>query len=210
MILSVGDSFRFGWETFKKRPWFLIGVFVLLFAVSAFLNAILESYFPSGGQVTPASLVATFVSIAAGTLIEMSLVLLVLKAHDSLETTTLHDIWNPVSFLSYLGGQILVGIAVFIGLVLLIIPGLVIAAAFLFTPYIIMDKGSRPFEAMAASRRMTEGHRMRLILLMVAIVFFNMAGLIALGVGLLITVPVSMLAVAHAYRTLEKMQPATV
>lgn len=210
MTLSISDLFRSGWTTFKKRPWFLIGVFVGLFIISALINASLEQLFPSNGPITFLSLIATFGSIVIGALIEMTLVRTTLRAHESLETMRLHDTWSPTHFLSYIIAQVAVGIAVLIGLVLLIIPGLIIAAAFLFTPYLIMDKGYGPFEAMAASRRMTEGHRVRLILLMFAIVLFNLVGALALGVGLFITVPVSMLAVTHAYRMLEQAAtPAT-
>ena len=30
MQFSPGDAIRFGWETFKKRPWFFIGAMVIL------------------------------------------------------------------------------------------------------------------------------------------------------------------------------------
>lgn len=206
MTLSITEVFRFGWDTYKKRPWFLIGVFVLLFAISTSVSALVEWLFPSGGPTSLLSLVATFISIVVGILVEMSLVLTVVRAHDRLEEMALHDIWNPKPFLSYLGGQIAVGIAVLIGFVLLIIPGFIVAAAFLFTPYIIMDKGVGPFEAMTESRRVTTGNRGRIILLMFSIAILNILGFLALGVGLLVTVPISMLAVAHAYRVLEKSQ----
>jgi len=204
MRLSIGDQLRFGWETFKKRPWFLIGAFALFFVISTIINFLLEQFFPSNGPLSFISLVAGFGSMVIGVLIEMSLVLTILRAHDGLETMTLRSVWNPQPFLPYLIGQIAVAVAVLIGLVLFIVPGLVIAAAFLFTPYIVMDKGCGPFEAMTESRRITEGHRTRLILMMSTIVLLNVCGFLALGIGLLITVPVSMLAVAHAYRTLEK------
>ena len=32
--LSIGDCIRFGWETFKQRPWILIGAFVLAMVIA--------------------------------------------------------------------------------------------------------------------------------------------------------------------------------
>ena len=30
MEFSTGSALRFGWETFKKRPWFFVGAIVLV------------------------------------------------------------------------------------------------------------------------------------------------------------------------------------
>jgi hypothetical protein len=30
MEFSIGSAIRFGWETFKKRPWFFVGASVVI------------------------------------------------------------------------------------------------------------------------------------------------------------------------------------
>ena len=198
---SVGACIRFGWDTFKKRPLILIGAFVLAMALSGIVSAVLDP-----GQNAAPSFSGTLggiVSGLVGMLVELGLVTFTIRAHDSVETVKINDLWNPQAFLRYFGGQILVGLCVLIGLVLLIIPGIILALALMFTSYLIVDKGRGPIEAMKESARITKGNRWNLFLLVLAIVALNIVGLVALVVGLLVTIPVSMLAIVHAYRKLE-------
>ena len=54
--LSVGESIRFGWETFKKRPWFFIGVVLGVIILSGILTSLAEE--------NPRDLFAILVSLA--------------------------------------------------------------------------------------------------------------------------------------------------
>jgi hypothetical protein len=85
------------------------------------------------------------------------------------------------------------------GLVLLILPG-IIFAMFMFANFIVVDRELGPIEAMKESSRITRGKRWTLLWLSLAILVINLLGLIALVVGLLVSVPVTWLALAHAYR----------
>jgi uncharacterized membrane protein len=55
---------------------------------------------------------------------------------------------------------------------------------------------------MKESSRITRGHKWPLFVFLLLLVLVNLAGLLALVVGLLVSMPVSMLAFVHAYRTL--------
>lgn len=195
--LSVGECLRFGWETFKKRPWFFIGVVLAVFIVSGILTSLAEE--------NPRDFFAILVSLAIlviHILIEMGLVSFALKAHDDVEHTGFENLWHPHSFWKYVGTKILTGIIVIIGLILLIVPGIIAALALLFATYLVVDRNLGPIEAMKESARMTKGHRWNLFLLMLALLGINILGAIALLVGLLISIPVSLLAIAHAFRKL--------
>lgn len=199
--LSVGDCIRFGWATFKKRPWMLIGGFALAFIVSAVVSALLDP-----GENAPLTL-TTFVmglgSFVIGLFIELGLLTFAVRAHDSVETVEIRSLWNPAPFWRYLASQLMVGIAVIIGLILLIVPGVILALGFLFSAYLVIDKGRGPIEAIKESWRITKGHKWQLFLLVLAVAGINVIGFLLLLVGLIVTIPVTMLAVVHAYRTLE-------
>lgn len=208
---SIQESLRFAWDTLKKNPWTIIGAVAVALSVSGLFNGFLSSTFPADG---PASTVLSTtinlsVSLIVGTIIEMGLVTFMLHAAREPETVALHSLWNPQPFFRYLVAQIVVAIIVLCGFVLLIVPGIIAALAFMFTPYLIIEKGLAPFEAMKQSARITKGHRGKLFLLTSAVVFLNILGVIALFVGLLVTVPLSMLAAAHIYRALEAASPVT-
>jgi len=195
---STGAALRFGWETFKKRPWFLAGTIFLAYAVSWSVSSALQS--PRIGGIT--AFVLFLVSVAIGTLIAMGLTAFTLHAHDDMSKVSMEDLWHPQSFWNYLGASILTGLIVLVGLVLLIVPGIIFTLMFAFVKYLVIDRDLNPVAAMKESERITHGHRLELLLFFLALVGFNILGLLALAVGLLVTVPVSMLAIAHAYRTL--------
>ena len=138
-----------------------------------------------------------------GIFVEMGMVTFAIRAHDAVGEVKIRDLWNPAPFWRYLAGQILVGIIVIIGLVLLVVPGIIAALGLLFASYLIIDKKKGPIEAMKESWRIAKGHWGKLFLFMLAIIGLNILGLVLLFVGLFVTVPVSMIAMVHVYRTLE-------
>ncbi len=202
---SIKDALGFAWGTLKKNPWIIIGAGAIAFIISGLLNGVLSGMFPAEGpNATVLSTTINFtVSLVVGTLIELGLVTFMLHAVRAPETVTLHSLWNPKPFLNYLLAQVAVAITVLIGFALLIVPGIIAALALMFTPYLIVDKGLSSFAAMKESARITKGHRWQLFLLMCVIALLNILGLIALFIGLLVTIPLSMLLVAHVYRALE-------
>ncbi len=208
---GIQETLRFSWDTLKKNPWTIIGAGAIALIVSGVLNGLLTELFPTkGGEATELSkTINFFVSLVFGIIIEMGLVTFMLRAAREPEAVTLHALWNPQPFFAYLVAQIAVAVTVLLGFVLLIVPGVIAALAFMFTPYLIIDKGLKPFEAMKESMRITKGHRVNLFLLMCTVVILNILGLIVLFVGLLVTLPLSMIAVAHVYRALESSPTLT-
>lgn len=199
--LSVRECIRFGWETFKKRPWILIGGSVLAIMVSIVSSSILNP----GNEGNPGLLgmLMALASIVIGMLVEMGLVTFALRAHDSIDGVKVSDLWNPAPFWRYVAGQILVGLTVIAGLILLVVPGIILALGLVFSSYLIVDKNKGPVEAMKESWRITKGHKWELFLFVLAIAGLNVIGFFLLLVGLLVTIPVTMLALVHAYRKLE-------
>lgn len=199
---------RFGWETFKKRPWFFIGVFLVVSILSS------GSRFQLNGTNETLATIALFVvaGIAFGiiqVLAKMGATQLALKAHDNAESVTFGNLWAPHPFWKYIGGSILVGIIVVIGLILLIVPGIIWALRYMFVPYLIMERKLTPFAALKESARITYGHKWQLLGLLGLIVLINILGAILLLVGLLVSIPVSSLAMVHTYRTLSGQAPST-
>ena len=56
---------------------------------------------------------------------------------------------------------------------------------------------------MKESRRITRGHKWQLFGFLLMLVLINLLGLLAFVVGLFVSIPVSSLAFAHAYRLLS-------
>jgi uncharacterized membrane protein len=199
---SIQESIKFGWETFKKRPWILVGAFVIVTVIEQIFQDRLDPEHVDA-QIAFLMFVLFVVSLAVSTLAELGLNTLNLKAHDAVESVTLKDLWNPNPFWQYLGMRILTGLIVFLGIILLIVPGIIAALGLMFAPYLVIDKGLGPVNALKESWRITTGHKSQLFLFALAIIGINILGLLALVVGLLVSIPVSILASVHVYRALE-------
>lgn len=107
-------------------------------------------------------------------------------------------------FWNYLGVSLLVGLAVVGGVIFLIIPGVILAVRLSFAPIIVIDTKIGPVEAIKESYNITKGVFWKMLLFWISIGLLNLAGFVALVVGLLVSIPVSTLATIYVYRELTK------
>jgi len=212
MGFTAGAAIRFGWETFKRRPWFFIGTTLLIMVASGLVDAFARGIdaIVSGSEDQP-SLIGSLISLLAGTLINMGATAFYLAAHDNPDAVDLSALWHPHPFLKFLAASILLMLTIAVGFILLIVPGIIFALMFMFTTFIVIDREFGPIDSMKESRRLTYGHKWKLLGLALLLVLINLLGLAALFVGLFVTVPVSSLALTHGYRVLGgKAEPRPV
>jgi uncharacterized membrane protein len=204
MEFSIGSAVRFGWETFKRRPWIFVGscvVIALAYLVAGVLVGGLDA--ATGASPEQPSLIGSIADLVLGTFVGMGLTAFYLKAHDDVDGVTLSALWHPQPFWSYLGATILMTLGIILGIILLIVPGVIVMLMWLFTTFVVVDRGRGPIEALGESRRITYGYKWRLLGFVLVLALINIAGAVALLVGLLVSIPVTMLAFTHAYRVLS-------
>ncbi len=192
--LLVSDCIKFGWNTFKARPWFFVGTILITFVIQA-LVALLQEGAPG--------IISSLLSIVVSILISTGFIHVYLKAHDNVSAPTFKDLWNPKPFFNYLLLYIILGIIVLVGLILLVVPGIIFALMFSLAGFLVIEKNMSPIEALKESARLTKGSRVKILLLGLALIGLAILGMIPLMLGLLVVSPLSMLALAHAYRTLS-------
>lgn len=200
--IAIGECISFGWTTFKKRPWFFIQAALVIVGVYLVLGIVAAIVGLNAKEVGDA--LGDGLSSIAGVFTGIGTIALYLKAHDDVASARIKDLWHPELFIKYLLASILMGLIVFVGFLLLIVPGIIFSLMLAFTLYLVVDRNLGPINALKESRRLTRGNRWSLALLGLALVFLNIVGLVALGIGLFVTVPVSGLAMVHAYRTLQR------
>jgi len=154
------------------------------------------------GSAKDPSAAGFVINIGLGTLLSMGVTAFYLAAYDNPAAADLALLWHPQPFWKYLGVSVLLTLVVLLGLVLLIVPGIIFGLMYMFAPFIVIERGLGPLEAMGESNRITRGHKWPLFGLMLLLILVNVLGLLALGVGLLVSIPVSTLALVHAYRVL--------
>jgi uncharacterized membrane protein len=157
----------------------------------------------TGGSFEEPTILGNLVSYLLGVLISMGMTAFFLAAHDNTHAVDFTTLWHPSPYWKFFATSVLASLAVGIGLLLLIVPGLIAMVLFMFSTFLVIDRGLGPIEALKVSMEMTRGNRWPLfgfILLCMLIIF---VGVLALGVGLLVAIPIVGLAVAYAYRLLS-------
>lgn len=102
----------------------------------------------------------------------------------------------------YLLLVVLVSLAVLGGFLLLVIPGIVFFLRYSQAFFAVLE-GHSAGRAMRASRELTYGHKGRLLIFFLLLACLNLVGLAALGLGLLVTWPMSLVATGVVYRQLQ-------
>ena len=191
-LFSKGEAIKFGWKTTTGN----LGLFVLALIIIVAIG--MMPAVASDSWVVAA--VAWVLDMAVG----IGIMRMALRFVDG-DKGELVDLFSAIPLiLKYLVGSIIVGIVVTVGFCLLILPGIYWAVRLYMFPWVIVDKGVGPFEAMHQSWAMTRGSFWNLFLLGIVLCGINMLGAIALLIGLLVTIPLSVVAVGYAYRRLEE------
>lgn len=207
---SAQEMVVFGWTTFKSRWEFFVGATALWMLASFVIGAVTDRFPEHAADGFVLWVFGIAISVVLSALLNMGFVAFSLKAHDAPQEAVVRMLWHPHPFWKYLGASVLSFVVIVAGLVLLIVPGVIAALALACTTMLVIDRELAPIEAMKESVRITKGHRLELLLLAVVLFALNILGALALLVGLLVSIPVSYLAVAHAYRTLAAAAPAPV
>jgi uncharacterized membrane protein len=199
--IDIIGSIKKGWDVFKQRPWFMIGAIIITIAASFIAEAALRQFNGVGYTLV------TLLNFAFQTLVGMGLTFVTLAVYDG-KGVSYKDWFTPApQFFKYLGVIILTMLAIMGGLILLIVPGIIAMIGLMFAPYLVIDKDMGTIEALKKSWEMSRGNRWSIFGLILALLVLNIIGMIALGVGLLVTIPVSSLAMVYVYRTLLATVP---
>lgn len=203
-MFSKKEAIKFGWNITKKHFWF----FILILLTSILIQMIPNIFQAVGGDNQPLAffLVLALISFIAGILkiiVDLGIIKVTLKFSDN-QSVSFSDLFNSYGlFWKYLGGLILYSMIVMGGVILLIIPGIIWAIRFQYYNYFIVDKGLGPIEALKQSWRITRGNAWNLFTFGLLLGLLSIAGALALVIGLLFTVPTTMVAMAYVFRKLQ-------
>lgn len=205
-VIDVGQSISYGWEAFKKYPGPLIAAFAIVAVVSGLFSILASA---ASGDSAFLGLLLNLVSWIVAVALAKGLVTIALDVTYGREPD-LSKLFSGEHFGQFLIAGILVGLLVGFGLIFCIIPGLFAAVALQFTQYRVIDRDESATEAMGGSWELVKPQFWSLVLLILALGFINFIGLLLCLVGLLVTAPLSAVAIAHAYRTAGGQVPAAV
>ena len=102
--------------------------------------------------------------------------------------------------LPLVGLQIAISLAVMLGLVMLIIPGIYIAIAVMFAMPLMVEKNLSILDAFETSRKAVTFHWFKFFLLMLAMMLITLISILPLGIGLFWTMPMMVAMSGILYR----------
>jgi hypothetical protein len=109
----------------------------------------------------------------------------------------------------FLAAQLLYLLMVVIGLCLLIVPGVFLAARYALFGFCFAGGETNLFRCFQQSAFISEGATASLLRILAALLVLNVLGASLLALGLFITVPVSLLVMTDVYRQLTTPPPAS-
>jgi len=95
--------------------------------------------------------------------------------------------------------NLLIFLLVLLGLILLIIPGIYYAVSYVFSHLFVWFYDKDPSEAIRLSRLTVSGNFGQILLLFLILAGINLLGIMALGIGILLTMPFSFCVVYAAF-----------
>ncbi len=198
---SIKEALDFGWETFSNNLWFFLGLMFVLSLIFAFVGILQEV----AKAMNPAlfvliNVVALVVNIIVGIgLIRISVGFI----HH--QKSSVRQAFMPTSdtFFPYVVGAFMYAVIVIFGTILLVVPGIIWAVKYQFFGYFILDQKSEPKEALKDSARITDGARWKIFGFLIVLTVLNIIGAMLFGIGLLVTIPVTILSSAFVYQKLK-------
>jgi hypothetical protein len=150
--LSVGDTLREVFDTYRDQAGVLLPTAFWLFLVVAIVNGATE------GDLS-LFWVSIVVSLAVGTLYQGMVVRLVQDVQDGRRDSSVGSLMRSVMpvFWALLGAGVLAGLGIGAGFVLLVVPGLYLATVWaVIAPAIVVER-RRVFDAFGRSRQLVKG-----------------------------------------------------
>ncbi len=198
--ISIRPAVNFAWRTFKRR----CGLFAAILVAVCVGWVALEVIVIAGQRVGIVLWVAAhlaFLIFFAG--IQVGFLRICLALYDGGEPT-FADTFAPLrTSLKFLAGQVAYLLMVVMGAALLIVPGVYLGVRyFLFAFYMAGDEPDLA-DGFEESATLTSGRMICLSSILVALFLLNAIGACLLGLGLFVTVPVSVLVMTAVYRQLS-------
>lgn len=189
---KIKEVLRFGWQKTKENLWFLVGLEVLIYLINLLAGSSALGFLV--GLLTGLVLTQVFFRISLG---------------EKVTWKNLFSFLTTDKAIHYLLATVITTVFVIVGLFFLVVPGIIVAIMTIFVPFIILENKTPSFKdlsfwkAIKRSFVMTKGKKWKIFTFLLVAVLVNILGLIALGVGLLVSAPVTGIALASIYNKMK-------
>jgi len=194
--LDIGSCLRRGWTLVRSDFWLLVGATALILMLMAAAASIGEVSHSAGNL----SYRTSVLSVLLGGPLMGGLYLCFLKKlrGERVRIETAFSGFSQSLLQLFLAGFVTQVLTV-LGGVCLILPGVYLFVAWFFTLPLIIDKRLDFWPAMRLSRKTISIHWWKFLGFLLVLMLVNLVGIMALCVGVFVTIPVSLAALMYAY-----------
>lgn len=224
---SVGDAFNWGWAKFQANAAAIVIAALIYVVVIAIVEVIayliLGGLFlhsastitvdPTTGAITSGggttfvvfllfAGLSAFVVFVVVAVVQAGLIRGMLDVANG-KKVEIGDFFKFERIGAVLTAGIIVAAAYAVGTFLCYIPALIVAFFTPFYLFFILDKGQQPMEAIMSSVRLVNSNIASMFLLIIGVILAYFVGAILCLIGLIVTMPVALLALTFAFRKFQ-------
>jgi uncharacterized membrane protein len=207
--LEVGAAISYGWKKFSENVGAFVILMIAVFVASVVISLVQQVLTPSDGGFFAIiwSLLIAFVGYVLISIVQAGVWRAGLGVTRG-KAPAVAQLTETENIAPYILTSIAVGFVGVIGLALCIIPGIIWFFLTAYAPLLALDKGMGPGDAIKTSIDWVKGNagQVFLVLLVAGLVYF--AGWLVCCIGLLVTAPISLVAITYSYRALNN-EPVT-
>lgn len=219
--LGRGYDFRIGgviseaWQLVKGTKGIIFGGLVIFYVVMFVATSLLGFVLGALGILGEASLTAIIVGQLIVSVLASALAYPFLAGINMVGIRRAAD--QPVSFNEVFSGlglfvpllitALLMTLLVYIGSLLLLIPGIYLGVAYMLAMPLVIERGLSPWQALEASRKAITQHWFKVFGLFLLLGLIMAVSMIPLGIGLIWTMPLFIISMGVLYRTIFGVLP---
>ena len=196
---SISEVCSTSWQRTKAQIWVLsgliIGMSIISFTLGVFAMPIQQSVM--------GAIVINLISCIISCIFALGYMKNIFQALDGEEPQFSAYGQQARKIITYLVANILMAIIVTLGLCLFIIPGIYLALRLQFYAALIVEDDAGIIESLQRSWEITRGQEMSLFMLMLAMIGICILGLILLGIGIFVAMPLIYMMYAYVFRKLN-------
>ena len=197
--LTTSEVFGTSWKYTKSQIWVLAGLFIGYFILTMIISLF---GMPAQGSLV-GKIIVNLISLVFSCVFILGYIKNLFQTLDGEEPQFSAYGQQSRKIITYFIANLLFGIAVGIGTILLVIPGIYLYLRLQFFSMFIVEEDCGIIESLQKSWEITQGQIMPLLLLWLVMIGLIILGCILFFIGLFITIPLIYMMQCYAFRKLK-------
>lgn len=211
----IGDVIGESWRLVKGTKGIIFGGLVIFYVVMFVATSVLGAIFGAIGLLSEASLSAILIGQFVISVLASALTYPFLAGVNMVGIRRAAN--QPVSFNEVFSGlglfvpllitAVVMTVLVYIGSLLLLLPGIYLGVAYMLAMPLVIERGLSPWQALETSRKAISQHWFKVFGLFLVLGLIMALSMIPLGIGLIWSMPLFIISMGVLYRTIFGVLP---